>query len=279
MQQKSYQGLSPLGFHNIAYTEWGNASSPQTLLCVHGLTRNGRDFDWLAEDLQSEMRVICPDMVGRGKSDRLKDPALYSYAQYMSDITALIARTGAESIDWVGTSMGGILGMYMAAQAKTPIRRLVINDVGPFIPLTSLKRIADYVGMPLEFADVDQLERHIRNIYAPFGITEDADWKRLAETSTYLLENGKRTLSHDIGIAKNFQSLKEDVNFWQVYDQIKCPTLILRGSQSDVLSAETAKEMTQRGPRAKLIEFKNVGHAPALINSEQIEIVRSFIAQ
>lgn len=278
MQQKFYQGLSPLGFHSLAYTEWGEASFNHKAICVHGLTRNGRDFDWLAEKLQSHINVFCPDIVGRGKSDRLKDPTFYSYAQYMADTTALIARMECKALDWIGTSMGGILGIYMAAQPQSPIRHLVINDVGPFIPLNALKRIADYVSMPLEFSNLDQLERHIRNIYAPFGIHEDKDWKKLAAASAFTLPNGKLTLSHDVGISKNFLALKEDVDFWTVYDQIKCPTLVLRGAQSDVLSKEVALQMTQRGPKAKLIEFADVGHAPALINNEQIEAVRSFIA-
>lgn len=281
MQQKHFLGYSPLGFHKTAYTEWGRAQNQTPpIICVHGLTRNGRDFDRLAETLQSTKNVFCPDIVGRGKSDWLADPTLYGYPQYMNDMTALIALTTRgdnQQVDWVGTSMGGIIGMLLAAQPNTPIRRLVINDVGPYIPLTSLKRISDYVSMVVEFADLAQLERHLRVIYAPFGITKDEDWKNLTENSYRILPNGKLALSHDPGIAKNFATLDKDVDFWNLYDQIKCPTLLIRGAQSDVLTADTAQQMTQRGPKAKLVTLPGIGHAPALMDAEQIEIISNFL--
>ncbi len=173
--------------------------------------------------------------------------------------------------------MGGIIGMLLAATPKTPIRRLVINDVGPFISLAALKRISDYVSMVVEFADLQQLERHIRAIYTPFGITRDADWQHMAEHSYRTLPNGKLALAHDPAIAKNFQTLKEDVDFWALYDQIRCPTLLLRGATSDILSEETAIAMTQRGPKAKLVTLPNVGHAPALMDDDQIKIIAEFL--
>jgi pimeloyl-ACP methyl ester carboxylesterase len=281
MQSKSFLGYSPLGFHKVAYAEWGATSSKPPVICVHGLTRNGRDFDLLATHLQFTRTVFCPDVVGRGKSDWLADPMLYGYPQYLNDMTALIARsTQSENaqVDWVGTSMGGIIGMLLAAQPNTPVRKLVINDVGPFIPLTALKRISDYVSMVVEFADLAQLERHLRVIYAPFGITKDEDWTNLAANSYRTLPNGKLALAHDPGIAKNFVSLDKDVDFWNLYDQIRCPTLLLHGAQSDVLSAETALEMTQRGPKARLITLPNVGHAPALMEAGQVNVVTEFLA-
>jgi pimeloyl-ACP methyl ester carboxylesterase len=248
------------------------------------LTRNGRDFDWLASALQAERQVFCPDMAGRGKSDFFSDPVFYSYPQYVADMTTMLARvgvtpagTGPSSVDWVGTSMGGIIGMLLAAEPNTPIRRLVINDIGPFIPLSALKRIADYVGMAIEFADLAQLERHMRAIYAPFGITKDEDWQHMAEHGARVLPNGKLTLAHDPAIARNFSALKEDVDLWAVYDRIQCPTLVLRGTLSDVLSAGVADEMTRRGPCARLAQFSGVGHAPALTDAEQIRIVRDFL--
>jgi pimeloyl-ACP methyl ester carboxylesterase len=278
MLQKNILCHSSLGFHHIAFTEWGNDATRPPIICVHGLTRNGRDFDRLAAVLDSTRRIFCPDMAGRGKSDWLSDPSLYGYSQYINDITALIARTGAQQVDWVGTSMGGILGMLLAAEANTPVRRLIINDVGPFIPLPALQRIANYVGLLPEFADAAQAERHLRQIYAPFGIMKDEDWKHTTANSLRVLPNGKLTLAHDPAIAKNFSVLKEDISFWDVYDRIQCPTLLIRGALSDILSKDTADEMTRRGPKPKLVEFANVGHAPALVDAEQIAVVKEFLA-
>lgn len=284
MKQKSYLGYSALGFHKVAYVEWGEMQSgtetKPPVICVHGLTRNGRDFDRLAAHMQASRNLFCPDIVGRGESDWLAEPALYNYPQYLTDMTALIARateSGEGQVDWVGTSMGGIIGMLLASQPKTPIRRLVINDVGPLIPLASLKRISDYVSMVIEFADIPQLERHLRTIYAPFGITQDKDWRDLAENSYRTLPNGKLALAHDPAIAKNFAALDKDVDFWNLYDQIRCPTLLIHGAQSDVLLTDTAQQMTRRGPKAKLITLPNVGHAPALMDAEQIKIVEEFL--
>jgi pimeloyl-ACP methyl ester carboxylesterase len=277
MQELSFLGHNPLGFHKIAYTEWGDNAARPPVICSHGLTRNGRDFDRLAVVLENWTRVFCPDMAGRGKSDWFADPTLYGYPQYIADSTTMIARTGAGEVDWVGTSMGGIIGMLLAAEAKTPIRRLVINDVGPFIPLTALQRIASYVGVMPEFVDLEALERFARQIYAPFGITEDRDWQHIAKYSARELPNGRLTLAHDPAIAKNFFTLTADVDFWEIYDRIRCPVLLLRGKQSDILSSDTAQQMTERGPKARLVEFPTVGHAPALMDATQLAIIADFL--
>ncbi|MDX2028358.1 MAG: alpha/beta hydrolase [Alphaproteobacteria bacterium] len=277
MQQHFFLGHSALGFHRVAYIEWGRASARPPVICVHGLTRNGRDFDRLAETLKNETQIFCPDMVGRGQSDWLGDPALYGYPQYINDTTALIARTGKEQVDWVGTSMGGILGMLIASMPNSPIRRLVINDVGPFIPVAALKRIGEYVSLMPEFNGVEQLERHLRQVYAPFGALTDADWKHLAAHSHRTLPNGKLTLAHDPSIGKSFLALEQDVDFWDLYDRIQCPVLLLRGTMSDILSAETAQEMTRRGPKAELMEFPHTGHAPALMDVTQINVIAEFL--
>ena len=277
MKLSSIRGCSPLGFHTMAFAEWGQGSDVP-VLCIHGLARNGRDFDYLATALQKNRHVLCPDIVGRGRSDFLADPSHYNYAQYIADLTALIAYSGAEQVDWVGTSMGGILGMMVAAMPNTPIRRLVINDVGPVIPLAALKRIADYVGFVAEFADRAQAERHLRQIYAPFGITDEAVWQHYIEYGLRTLPNGKLALGHDPGIAANFRNLTDDASFWPIYDHITCPVLLYRGVNSDVLSAETAAEMTRRGPMAKLVEWQNVGHAPALVDAAQIDGIQAFLS-
>jgi pimeloyl-ACP methyl ester carboxylesterase len=231
----------------------------------------------LAAALQKDTSVFCPDIVGRGKSDYLGDPSLYSYPQYVADMTGMIARIGSDFIDWVGTSMGGIIGMLLAASANSPIRRLVINDVGPFIPLAALKRIGDYAGLAVEFADKAQLERHMRANYASFGITRDEDWRHLVQYGARVLPNGKLAFAYDAAIAENFRALKQDVDMWDIYDRIKCPTLLIRGTASDVLSAPVAGEMTRRGPKAHLIEFNGVGHAPALMDAAQIAAVQNFL--
>jgi hypothetical protein len=277
MREQSFLGQSILGFHRVAYTEWGENTDKPPIICVHGLTRNGRDFDWLAKALQDERRVLCPDIVGRGQSDHLADPSLYGYPQYLSDMTALIARSGAAEVDWVGTSMGGLIGMLLAAQPNSPIRRLVINDVGPFLSLSALQRIATYAGQDVFFDDFAALEAHMRKIYIPFGIRNDADWQRLAKTSVVILPDGRLTLNYDTAIAANFKALKADVDLWPFYDKIRCPTLVLRGAQSDILTDAVTTDMTKRGPKAERIDFENVGHAPALIDIDQITAIKNFL--
>ena len=278
MQENFVLSRSPLGFHRVAYTEWGRASDKPPVICVHGLTRNGRDFDYLADNLQENTQVFCPDMVGRGKSDDLADPMYYGYPQYLADMTLMIARTGAASIDWVGTSMGAIIGMLLAAENNTPIRRLVVNDVGPFIPLLALKRIGAYAGAKTEFADVKEAEAYMRKIYATFGDLSDDNWRHLAAHGTRKLPNGRLTLACDPNIAQPFLMLDQDVDIWAAYDRIRCPVLLLRGLQSDILSPDVAQQMTTRGPKAQLVEFPQTGHAPALMAADQLALVGDFLA-
>jgi pimeloyl-ACP methyl ester carboxylesterase len=273
----SFLGLGPRGFHRVAYVEWGAEDAPRTIVCVHGLTRNGRDFDRLATALSQHWRVACPDVVGRGRSDWLADAAGYGYPQYMADMTALIAKLGVASVDWVGTSMGGIIGMMLAAQPNSPIRRLVLNDVGPFIPKAALERIAGYVGLDPTFDSVGDLEAHLRKVHEPFGPLSDSDWRHLALQGYRRLDDGRFGLAYDPGIAQAFRTKIEDVEFWPVWDAIACPVLILRGARSDLLPARTAAEMTRRGPKGMLVEIAEAGHAPALMTPEQIGIVRDWL--
>ncbi len=277
MQQRTLLGLNPIGFHKLAYAEWRGDSDSVPVICAHGLTRNGRDFDRLAEALQPQRTVFCPDIAGRGQSDWLPNGALYGYPQYLADINALIARTGATQVDWVGTSMGGLIGMLLAALPQSPIRRLVINDIGPFITLAALQRIGFYVGATPGFDSVEEVETHMRKIYAPFGQLSDADWRHLAAHGTRTLANGQLALNYDPAIAQSFATMTQDADFWPYYDNITCPTLALRGALSDLLSAEVAEAMTQRGPRAQLITFPDTGHAPALMAPDQIAAVREFL--
>lgn len=277
--------LSPSGFVRLAWAEWGPEDAARTVLCVHGLTRNGRDFDVLAGALAAAgWRVVAPDVSGRGRSQWLRGAADYTYPFYLSAIAALIGRLAVEAVDWVGTSMGGLIGMMLAAQPATPIRRMVINDIGPFIPKAALQRIADYVGRDPHFADVAALEAYLRQVHAPFGPLTDAQWRHLAEHSAAPADGGQWRLRYDPAIATAFKAAPiEDVALWPVWDAVACPTLVLRGAVSDLLSAETAAEMSRRGAAAQrglvaVHTIAGVGHAPALMADDQIALVREFLS-
>jgi pimeloyl-ACP methyl ester carboxylesterase len=276
MQEKVFLSRNPHGFHRVAYAEWGAASARPPVLCVHGLTRNGRDFDTLARALKNERQLFCPDIAGRGKSDWL-DPVCYHYPQYLADMVAMIARTGAAAVDWVGTSMGGIIGMLLASEANAPIRKLVVNDVGPFIPVAALKRIREYASAIPEFSNEREAEKYMRQIYGSFGNLSDEQWHHLAAHGTRKVPGGRLALAYDPAIGEAFGKVDRDVDFWQAYDRIRCPVLLLRGAKSDILPAEVAEEMTRRGPRAKLVEFPKIGHAPALMDPVQIDIIAEFL--
>jgi pimeloyl-ACP methyl ester carboxylesterase len=278
MRSSQVLGLSARGFHHMRYVEWGDPANPRVLICVHGLTRNGRDFDEFARSLEDHYRILCPDVVGRGRSDWLTDKAGYAYPQYLADMTVLIARSGAERIDWVGTSMGGLIGMLLAAQPHTPIRKLVVNDVGPFIPREALGRIAQYVGQAPDFANLDEMERYIRTVSAPFGPLSDAQWRHLTVHAARQRADGRVEFAYDPGIAEPFRdAARGNVDLWPVWEQLRCPVLILRGVDSDLLRHEDALAMTRRGPRAELVEFAGIGHAPMLMAPDQIAAVRDWL--
>jgi pimeloyl-ACP methyl ester carboxylesterase len=277
MRRHELRCLGPHGFHRIAYYEWGDVANPRVVVCVHGLTRNGRDFDYLAQTLAPQFRVLCPDVAGRGSSEWLSHKADYGYPLYLSDMAALIARTGAERVDWVGTSMGGLIGMMLAAQPGSPIRRLLVNDVGPFIPKAALERLAAYVGKAPRFATLDEFERYLRTVMAPFGPLTDQQWRHLAEHSSRHYDDGSFGMGYDPAIGDAFAGELRDVVLWPVWDAISCATLVLRGKESDLLMPGTAEEMTRRGPKARLVEFDRIGHAPALMAEDQIAVVRDFL--
>jgi pimeloyl-ACP methyl ester carboxylesterase len=281
MQEQSVQCLSPAGLHEMHYTEWGTRDNPRVVVCVHGLSRNCRDFDTLAGALEDDFRVVCPDIVGRGKSSWLPNKSGYVNLQYAADITTLIARLtadGPRDVQWVGTSMGGIIGMILAALRQTPIRRLVLNDVGGIVPKSALARIVAYLGKDPRFASFKELELCVRTISAPFGPLTDAQWEHLTRHNGKQHADGKWGFNYDPGIAAPFQGAEvSDVPLWQYYDPITCPTLLLRGADSDLLSKDIALAMTQRGPRARLVEFPGVGHAPMLMSADQISVVRDFL--
>ncbi|MDO8933408.1 MAG: alpha/beta hydrolase [Rhodocyclaceae bacterium] len=282
MRQRSVQCLSPAGFHDMAYVEWGDVRNPRVLVCVHGLTRCGRDFDFLAQAMADEYRVVCPDVVGRGSSDWLRQKALYGLPQYAADMTTLLARLDAGTVDWLGTSMGGLIGMTLAAQERTPITRLVLNDVGPVITAVSIDRIGKYVGMAPRFDGYAQAEAFVRLVSAPFGNLDAAQWRHLTEHVVRTAADGKVEFRYDPGIAEPFRqalaaSDGKDVELWPLYDAIRCPTLAIRGALSDLLTMQTHAEMAQRGPRAELAEIPAVGHAPMFLDAAQIAVVRGFL--
>lgn len=282
MREGKVNCLSSAGFHQMAYVEWGDAANPRVLVCVHGLTRSGRDFDFLAQALAADYRVICPDIAGRGKSDWLRDKSLYAVPQYCADMTTLLARLGVNQVDWLGTSMGGLIGMSIAALPGNPIRRLVLNDVGPVITAASLARIGEYLGKPPRFDSMADAEGYIRQVSAPFGQLTDTQWRHLTVHVVRSAADGKIELAYDPGIALAYGQAQQlnggrDIGLWPLYDAITCPTLLLRGALSDLLTRETAQLMTQRGPHAELIEIPDTGHAPALMDQGQIAIVREFL--
>ena len=279
METHTINALGRAGFHRIAYTEWGARDNPRVLLCVHGLTRNGRDFDFLAAALEAGYRVICPDMAGRGASGWLADSRGYGYQQYCADMAALIARLGASEVDWLGTSMGGIVGMLMAAMPGTPVRRLILNDVGPFIPKAALERIGGYVTEEPVFDSLAAAEARFRTVMASFGSLSDDEWRHVTAHGT-VKRDGKWRLHYDPGIGDPFRAgAFEDVDMWAAWDAITCPVLVIRGADSDLLLAETAREMTVRGPGAELVELADIGHAPALMAADQIALVRDWLAR
>jgi pimeloyl-ACP methyl ester carboxylesterase len=234
----------------VTYYEWGDAENPRVVVCAHGLTRNGRDFDTLARALAPQFRVVCPDVAGRGQSQWLAHKQDYGYLVYLADMAAVVARTGADQVDWIGTSMGGLIGMMLAAQPETPIQRLLVNDVGPFIPRAALERLAQYVGKAPSFATLDELEQYLRIVMAPFGALTNEQWHHFATHSYRCNDDGSLSLSYDPDVAQAFAGPLQDVLMWPVWDAIRCPTLVVRGKESDLLLRETAEEMTQRGPKA-----------------------------
>ncbi len=276
MRKRSYLGLGPHGFHRLAYVEWGDPAAGRTVVCVHGMTRNGRDFDDLARALAEEdRRVACPDVAGRGESDWLAVKEDYGFPQYLADMNALLARLDVATVDWVGTSMGGLIGMMLAALPGTPIRRLVMNDIGPFIPKAALDRLGRYVGKDPSFPDPAAAEAYVREVYAPFGPLPDEKWRHIAEHSIRRAADGSWRLRYDPAIAGTLAG--EDVDLWQVWEGVECPVLVLRGAESDILPAAVAEEMATRGPRAEVLELPGIGHAPALMTDDQIRIVRDFL--
>ena len=276
------QCLGPRGLHRMAYWEWGEPANDRVLVCLHGLARQGRDFDTLARAMRGEYRVVCPDVVGRGESDRLDDPAGYQIPAYVADMVTLVARLDAAVLHWVGTSMGGLVGLGLAALPHSPVARLVLNDVGPAIDAAGIARIAAYLGQPVSWPSEDAAADYLLGISKGFGPHTREQW--LALTRPMLRQEGCAfRLHYDPAIAVGLRAITPvaaaagEAALWAAYDALRCPTLLLRGADSDVLSGTTAQAMGKRGPRARLHEFAGVGHAPTLVAPEQVAVVREFL--
>lgn len=285
------------GGHRMAFWQWGAEDAAHAVVCVHGLSRQGRDFDVLAAALVARspvpLRVVCPDVVGRGRSDWLADPMGYGIPTYAADMLQLLAQLHAaaplRTLDWVGTSMGGLIGMTIAGAPglplPVPVRRLVLNDVGPVIQWEALRRIGTYLGNTGRFESVQQAAEAMWQISQSFGPHTPAQWHALSQAMVRPLPEGGFTLHYDPAIAVPFRTLDEaaaqagQATLWQLYDGIRARTLLLRGAQSDLLSAATAREMAGRGPKPRLVEFEGVGHAPTLVTELQVEAVAAFLLE
>ena len=277
------QCLGARGLHRMAYWEWGDPANDRVLVCVHGLARQGRDFDVLARSLREHYRVVCPDVVGRGQSDALADPTGYQLPAYVADMVTLLARLAAAHLHWVGTSMGGLIGLGLAALPNTPVEKLVLNDVGPAISAEGLLRIGSYLGVPLRWKTVDEAADYLWSISQGFGPHTREQWLALTGPMLKPDGDGGYTLHYDPAIAVPFAAITPqaaaigEAALWQAYDAIRCPTLLLRGAQSDLLARDTALAMTQRGPKARLVEFEGIGHVPTLIADDQLAVAREFL--
>lgn len=308
MAPQSFLSLGPDGFHRIAYTDWGDPECPHAVICVHGLSRNSRDFDRLAAALADQSRVVCMDVVGRGDSDWLEDKSGYNFPTYLGDAAALIARITTPvkkgllgqlqerllgpapivGVDWVGTSMGGLIGMLLAAKPGSPIRRLVMNDVGPFVPWNALIRLKGHVGTQTRFASPAEVEAYLRKACADFGPLDAEWWRHLSRHSAEPDPAGGYRLRYDPNISRGLAvhldpelpigpEFLRGIDLWSIWKEIRCPVLVLRGAESEVLPAEVAAEMVRRKPGTTVVEFPGVGHVPALADPEQIRIIREFL--
>lgn len=263
-------------WQRLAYVEWGDSDNPDVVVCVHGLTRTGRDFDVLARRLAERYRVVCPDVIGRGLSDWLTDAAEYGYPRYVSDAAQLIARLGVARVHWVGTSMGGILGMLIAAMPGNPVRSLVLNDVGSLVPKAALDVIAAYVGKPPSFDSLAAAGEYLARLHSGFGL-DAAQWQVLAPHSARQDSDGRWRLRYDPAIGAAFQGQLQDVDLSAYWTAIQAPTLVLRGADSQLLLSATLQEMLMQRPGTQSLTLAGVGHAPGLQSDEQVRVITDFL--
>ncbi|MBL7479380.1 alpha/beta fold hydrolase [Legionella bononiensis] len=296
MKKNIFLGISDEGFHNVAYTEWGSSDLElPAVLCVHGYTRNSHDFDALAYYLSMNGRhVFCPDVVGRGDSSWFKHSHHYNFTQYLSDMNALIARTKAQQIDWIGTSMGGLIGMMMAALPNSPVQRLILNDIGPQIPIFGLRRLAKYAGKEPEFKSIDEAKQFYKLNFSGFGALTDKQWDEFTARSIEEVAPGRFIAKVDPGIKnpkssvqvmseffhhpyKAMEGILYDIDLWSVWQKVHCPVLVIHGTQSDLLTPEIIKRMQRSHNKTDVFEIKDAGHAPALLNTTEHETIMNWL--
>lgn len=266
------------GFRRVHFTEWGASDNPRVVACAHGLTRNARDFDLLAQALASDYRVACIDFPGRGASDWLGDSRNYTVECYTGVAAAWLAALGGEQVHWLGTSMGGLVGIALAAAPRVPLVSMIVNDVGPEVPAQAMGRIADYVGLEHRFASLAEVEAHLRVVHAPFGPLSDAQWTHLARHSARKADDGSLRFHYDPAIAHAFAAASDTgVDMWAEWRAGRLPTLLLQGADSDVLPAAVAERMLAARPECTLHSFAGIGHAPALMEADQIALVRDWL--
>ena len=290
MKEESFLGLSPEGFHKVYYRSYGHHNTDNTLVCVHGLTRNSADFHFLAQALLHHFHLVCPDIVGRGRSDRFKEARHYSYHQYLADMNVLMQRLQVSKIDWLGTSMGGLIGMVLASLPSTPIRRLILTDVGPFIPIEAIERLQTYASIPMEFQNLSEADAFLKVAYAPFGPMGPDAWKYFFEHTLRPTPEGTYTLDYDSRATAAVEENKSDaigvmqdnlgnVTFWNFWDKITCPVLLVRGKHSDIVPQHVLDEMHTRGPKFEYVEIEDAGHAPSLTQANQIVPIVNWLAK
>ncbi|CAN5363150.1 alpha/beta hydrolase [soil metagenome] len=267
------------GSYPLNFLEWGDASNRNVLFCAHGFSRNSHDFDRVAESLHRDYRIICPDYPGRGKSGWLRAEA-YSYQTTVAASLALLRHLEIDKVDWLGTSMGGVIGIMIGAQPESPIQKLVLNDVGPYFSKEALRSVAEYTGNDERFKDLAQAELHLRELYAAFGELPDAEWEHITRHAVSLRDDGTFGLAYDpniAAVAKQYIDVLQDVEIWPLFEAVACPVLVMRGAISQVLSAEVVEQMKLRGKRVKAVEIPGVGHAPALRVASELAILKAFL--
>jgi pimeloyl-ACP methyl ester carboxylesterase len=278
MMDGSWAAFGPGETVRLNYYDWGPRMHPRRVVCVHGLTRQGRDFDELAKGLSKLRRIVCPDLVGRGRSGWLTEKSLYTLDTYAAHMAGLLDHLGFEGIDWVGTSLGGLIGMRLAAEQPGLIRRLVLNDIGPELEFDGVRAIAAYVGQDPRFRRLGEVAEYLKTVHADFGRLTDAQWSEMTTHSVTRHPEGGYGLHYDPAIGAPFRAMtKPPPPTWSTWERIECPVLLLRGENSRLLSAATAARMAATGPKAEVVTIKGVGHAPALMSEDQIAVVREFL--
>lgn len=273
-----FSTLTPLGFQKIAYMEWGDPKNPKVLFCVHGLTRNSRDFDFLSKALQASYRVICPDLLGRGESSFVGNPRVYNFAQYLNDMTSLLARIDVEEIHWLGTSLGGILGMMLAAQPNSPLKSLILNDVGMIVPSVVLQRLKTYLLNDNVFQSFFEAKSYFQTILSAADLKDPSHWDHITQYGIRRDDKGKFRLAYDSAIGHSFENdTTPSLHLESYWQAIKCPILVIRGEESDFLLPDIVTKMLYFQPDTKVVTIPQCGHAPSLMTPDQIQIVGEWL--